>query len=182
MATLPVNLYGDEILRRKAKHVESLDEKTRKFIDDMFETMRASEGVGLSANQVGSRDAIFVIDVSPLEGYEDEKPTVFINPRIVERSDETDYYEEGCLSLPGLRAEVERPTRITIEYLDEEFQPRKLTRDDFVARVVQHEYDHLRGVFFTDLLEDESRRRLKKSLNAIKRRKVDVHYEVTEPA
>lgn len=181
MAILPITIYGDKILRKKAAPVQKMDAETKKLIKDMFHTMDNAAGIGLAANQVGSSKAIFVIDVSEVEGLEQYKKFVCINPRIVEKSEELIKLEEGCLSIPGVRQAVERPKKIKLQYMDEEMQLREIDNDDFLARVLQHEFDHLQGIFFTDLLDEESQKILKKQLNRIKKRDMDVDYPVTEP-
>ncbi len=180
MAIMPITVCGDTILRKKGKKVSESNNKLVKLITDMFETMRSANGIGLAANQVGSNKSIFIVDISPVEGYEDTKPIVFINPNIVERSIETSSIEEGCLSLPDLRAEVIRPKRITIDYEDTDLKKQSLEADDLLARVIQHEYDHLQGILFTDLVDEETKKMFKKPLNKIKKRKIDVDYPISD--
>ncbi len=182
MPILPITVCGDKILRKKAAKVSKLDNKIIKLIADMFETMHNANGIGLAANQVGANKQIFVIDISAAEGYEDIKPLVLINPKIISKSEETSVYEEGCLSIPDQRADVIRPAKIVIEYQDTDLKSQTIEADDLLARVMQHEYDHLQGVLFTDLVDEETKKKLKKPLNRIKNRKVEVAYPISSSA
>ena len=146
----------------------------------MFDTMRNASGIGLAANQVGSDKSIFVIDISEVEDYEDTKPIAFINPKITKRSENKVLMEEGCLSIPDIRDEVRRPKSITIVYHDTDLQEHTLEADGLLARVIQHEYDHLQGILFTDLLPDDMKKKLKKDINRIRKRKVEIDYPITE--
>ncbi|MDP2302136.1 MAG: peptide deformylase [Ignavibacteria bacterium] len=179
MGILPVTLYGDKILRKKAKKIEKIDNPVIKLIGDMFETMRNADGMGLAANQVGSDSSLFIIDLSLVKGYEKLKPMVFINPKIIGQSEEESLVEEGCLSIPDIRAKIKRPEAIKIVYNDPELKEHTLEADKLLARVIQHEYDHLQGIFFTDRLDDETLKRYKKSLLKIKNRKIEIDYPVT---
>ncbi len=182
MNVLPVTLYGDKVLRKKAVPVTPDDKDLVPFIQKMFVTMDNADGIGLAANQVGSSRNLFVIDISHVKGYEYYKPMVFINPKIVARSEEQVSYEEGCLSVPDIRAEVMRPEKITIQYVDTEFRPLSLDADGLLARVIQHEYDHLQGIFFVERIEEEEQKKLKKRLEKIKKREIETDYPVTEPS
>jgi len=180
MAILPVTLYGDKILKKKAKHINSVTPEILSLIDDMFKTMKNADGIGLAANQVGRNESLFIIDISPVKGYEHYKPIVFINPKIELFSDEKSIIEEGCLSLPGIRAEVTRPEGVRIIYEDINNKVNSVEYNELFARVIQHEYDHLQGIYFTDRIDEESQKILKKSLNKIKNRKLDFDYPVTD--
>jgi len=180
MAVLPITLYGDKILKKKAIRVSKVDAKILTLINDMFDTMHNAEGMGLAANQVGSHKSIFILDLSPVKGFEKFKPMVFINPKIVEYSEETELMEEGCLSLPGIRSKVERPIGIKLLYQDLDLNDQVLEDEDLLARVIQHEYDHLQATFFTDRLDDEGKKMVKKLLQRIVARKLDIEYPVTE--
>ncbi|HEX9252684.1 MAG TPA: peptide deformylase [Ignavibacteriaceae bacterium] len=182
MPILPITVCGDKILRKKAAKVSKVDNKIIKLIADMFETMRNANGIGLAANQVGANKQIFVVDISMVEGYEDTKPLALINPKIVAKSEETIAYEEGCLSIPDQHEEVIRPKKITIEFQDMDLAKHTIDADDLLARVMQHEYDHLQGILFTDLLDEETKKRLKKPLNKIKKRKIEVAYPISQSA
>ena len=180
MALLPVTLIGDKILKKKTSNVKEVDVKTIELIRDMFDTMRNASGIGLAANQVGADKSIIVIDVSVIEGNEEIKPIVFINPKITKRSEKKVKIEEGCLSIPDVRAEIERPESVTIVFKDTEFKEKTLHAEGLLARVIQHEYDHLQGILFTDLISDDLKKKLNKEIIKIKKRKIDFQYPVTE--
>lgn len=180
MSLLPVTLYGDKILRKKVDKVSDVDDETIKLISNMFDTMRNANGIGLAANQVGANKSIFVVDISKVEGYEEIKPVVFINPVIEKYSEEKVMFEEGCLSIPDVHGEVERPESVVIKYYDTDLNVQKLEADKLFARVIQHEYDHLQGILFTDLIDEETKKKLKKPLHKIKKRKIEVSYPVSE--
>ncbi|MGE5679655.1 MAG: peptide deformylase [Bacillota bacterium] len=180
MSILPITIYGDKVLKEKTRPVTDIDSSLIKVVKDMFATMHNANGIGLAANQVGVNKSLFVIDISDVEGYEKIKPVVMINPRIVLHSDEKVPMEEGCLSVPTLRAEVIRPKMIKVVYYDTDMKENSIEADELFARVIQHEYDHLQGKFFTDRLNDELRKRVKKDLIEIKNRKVEVDYPITE--
>lgn len=180
MAILPITLYGDKILREKTKDINKIDDHIIKIIEDMFDTMHNADGIGLAGNQVNIDKSIFVVDLRPIEGYEKTKPMVFINPKIIEKSDIIEPYEEGCLSLPFVRAEVLRPKGIKIEYLDVNENLVTLETDDFLARVIQHEFDHLIGKVIADRVSPFIRKKIKDDLLKIKRRDIKVDYPITE--
>ncbi|MDP4116169.1 MAG: peptide deformylase [Bacteroidota bacterium] len=180
MNILPITVYGDKILRKKAVKVNNADNEVLMLVKDLFETMRNANGVGIAANQVGSNKSIFVIDISMVEGYEKIKPIAFINPKIVYRSSETVIMEEGCLSIPLLKADVERPEFIKIVYNDTNLKEQTLEADDFLARVIQHEYDHLKGILFTDKVDDVVKKQIKEELIKIKNRNIDIDYPITK--
>ena len=149
--------YGNEILLSQTQPVRLVDAKAAKLAADMLETMRAGKGIGLAAPQVGILKRLFVVQI------QDDMPRVFFNPRIVEQSEETAKYEEGCLSLPGIYADVVRPTAIRIHAWNERGKPFTLDADGLLARVIQHELDHLRGIMFIDYLSDLKRKRILKA-------------------
>jgi peptide deformylase len=180
MPLIPITVYGDKILWKKTSKVTNVDDNTIRIIADMFDTMRNANGVGLAANQIGLNKQIFVVDISPVEGYEKYKPIAMINPRIVSKSDETISMEEGCLSIPDLRAEVIRPKSIFVSFFDVNMKEHTIETDELFARVIQHEYDHLQGILFIDYLDDELKKRYKKHLEKIKKRKIDIDYPVSE--
>ncbi|NUN08134.1 MAG: peptide deformylase [Ignavibacteriaceae bacterium] len=180
MTILPITLYGDEILEKKTKQITKVDDKIIRLVKDMIDTMHNANGMGLAANQVGSNKALFVTDLGGVKGYEDESPRVFLNPKIVEQSEETSVIEEGCLSIPSLRGEVERPKGIKLIYQDLELKEHELYDEDLLARVIQHEYDHLNGKYFVERIEKDEFKKLKKSLKKIQDRKMDVDYPVTQ--
>lgn len=180
MPLLPITLYGDKILRKKTEKVSDVDMDIIKLIKDMFETLRNASGIGLAANQVGADKQIFIVDLSAMEDYEESKPMVFINPIIEKFSEEKIVMEEGCLSIPDVRSEVERPKNVVIKYLDTNMREQELEADKLFARVIQHEFDHLQGVLFIDRITDEAKKKMKKDLNKIKQRKKEFDYPVTE--
>jgi peptide deformylase len=180
MTILPITQYGDKILRKKTNTIEEVDAKTIELIKDMFETMKNSNGIGLAANQVGSDKAIFVTDISGVEGYEKSKPLVAINPSIIECSDEISKYEEGCLSVPNIKVEIERPKVILMKYYDTDLKEHSIEADDLLARVLQHEYDHIQGILFVDYFTVSQKRKYRNQLNKIRKREVDIEYPVSE--
>lgn len=151
MAVLPIRVFGDPVLRQRAREVERVTRVHRRLVRDMTETMRAAPGVGLAGPQVGVVERVFVWEV------DDDHGAVF-NPVITWRSDETVVEEEGCLSLPGLAYPVERAAEVVVEGLDDHGAPVRLEADDLLARVCQHEIDHLDGLLFVDRLPEELRR------------------------
>ena len=155
MAILPITVYGDKILRQTVKTVKSVDDEMIDNIQSMFSTMRNANGIGLAGNQVGLDKKIFIIDVSPVEDYEHIKPIVMINPMIVQESDDLIIMEEGCLSLPDLRAEIERPESIIVKYLSPAEQEEELEATGLFARVILHEYDHLFGKMIPDRVSEK---------------------------
>ncbi len=179
MAILPITVYGDKILRQKAKPVEKIDDEIIMLIRNMFETMRNANGIGLAANQVNIDKQIFVVDVSVVEGLEHIKPVAMINPEILLTSDESVIYEEGCLSLPTLTTDVERPEIIKVRYLNTDEELVEIEADDLFARVILHEYDHLIGKMIPDRTEPKIRKKLQKKLRDIMNRNVDINYPIT---
>lgn len=180
MAILPITMFGDKILRKKVNKVKVIDNEIIELVTNMFDTMRNANGIGLAANQVGADRSIFVVDISMVEEYQDSKPMVFINPKITDRSEEKVVFEEGCLSIPDVRGDVERPEAISITYQDFDFKEQKLDANNLLARVIQHEYDHLMGILFTDLVDDDLKKRIKKPLHRIRRRKIDIAYPISK--
>ena len=178
MAVLPIYVYDQAVLKKKARPVQKVDEDLVKFIEDMFETMHKANGVGLAANQVGSLQRVVVIDVSGYEGMENVKPLVLLNARIVGEGEEEVTMEEGCLSLPELRDEVERPEKVTVEYQDLDLQKQVIEAEGILARVLQHEIDHLNGVLFIDRLGTVKRKLLRGRLNKILKGEVEANYPV----
>jgi peptide deformylase len=154
---LPLRYYGDPVLRRKADALPAVTPDVRDLIEAMFATMYAEEGVGLAAPQVGRSVRVFVVDVEEEEGARVKQ--AFVNPAIVERSGEM-VGEEGCLSIPGLRADVKRAARVVVEALDADGKPFRMEAEGLLARALQHEQDHLDGVLFLDRLGPITRRLL----------------------
>jgi peptide deformylase len=178
---LPVYVYGQPILRKVAVDITKDYTGLNQFIADMWETMYKSDGVGLAAPQVGKGIRIFVIDGSPMEeddpNLKDFKK-VFINAHMIERSGDDVPLTEGCLSLPNIREEVLRPSKVTLSYYDENWQHHEDTFEGIAARIVQHEYDHLDGIMFIDHISALRRQLLKGKLTAISKGKVDVTYKI----
>lgn len=179
MAILPITIYGDKILTQTVKPVKSIDDEVIGIIHSMFSTMRNANGIGLAGNQVGLDKQIFVIDVSPVEDYEHIKPIVMINPQIIKVSDENVIMEEGCLSLPELRADIERPESIIIKYLSAAEQEEEIEAGDLFARVILHEYDHLIGKMIPDRVTEKEKLKMQDFLTQITNREVDCDYPVT---
>lgn len=180
MSVIPITVYGDKILKEKTKKINSVNDVIIKNIRDMFETMRRADGIGLAANQVGLNKSLFIIDLSGIDGYENFNPLVMINPKIVDHSEESVIMEEGCLSLPLLRADVERPEIIKVSYLDTDEEEKELEADSWLARVILHEYDHLIGKMIPDRVTAEIKKNLQSELKKIKKREVDIDYNITE--
>ncbi len=179
MAILPITVYGDPVLRKIASPIKQVDDGIIGLIQNMFATMRNANGIGLAANQVDIDKQIFIVDISPVEGYEKFKPVVMINPEIILQSDETVVMEEGCLSLPNLRADVERPEAIKVRYLDTDENIQEIEADDLFARVILHEYDHLIGKLIPDRVNEQIRKKLQEELELIRNREVKVDYPIT---
>ena len=179
----PILLFGDPILKRKAKTIEKGGLDIDQIIIDMFETMEEANGVGLAAPQIGMSIRLFVLDTSPMveEDEEEGARMVFINPEILDESGEEWAFEEGCLSIPGIREDVNRLEIVKIRYQDAEWNWQEKELDGMLARVVQHEYDHIEGVLFTDYLTSFKKRLLKTKLANITKGKVDVDYRYKAP-
>ena len=179
MSIIPITMCGDKILRKKASKVADIDDDIIGTIADMFQTMRNANGIGLAANQVGLNKQFFVVDISPVEGYEKYKPIAMINPKIISKSDETISIEEGCLSIPELREEVIRPKIVSVSFMDVNMKEHTIEADELFARVIQHEYDHLQGVLFIDYFDQEKKKQYKKHLEKIRKRKLDIDYPIS---
>jgi len=143
-----LHLLGSPVLRQHAAPVARVDDGVRQLVDDLFETMRAAKGVGLAANQIGVARRVAVVDI----GAEDPPPVVLINPVILERSDELETAEEGCLSIPDIFGDVDRHARVVVEALDRDGQMVRAEAKGYKARAIQHEIDHLDGILFLDHL------------------------------
>jgi peptide deformylase len=180
---LPIHLYGHDALRQETTPVEANSDELQALLDNMIETMHNAAGIGLAAPQVGREERLFVVDVTPMATEMEEdgepvppQPMVFINPEIVAESDETTDMEEGCLSIPEVREAVTRPERVRVRYRDRDFEEQTLETGSVLARVVQHEYDHLEGVLFTDYLSSFRKRLLRRSLRQMTEGEVDADY------
>ncbi len=179
----PIVLFGDPVLKRKAKTIEPEAIDIDTLIDDMFETMDAANGVGLAAPQIGMSIRLFVVDTEPIV-EDDEKGLrqAFINPEIVEESGEEWKFEEGCLSIPGVREDVSRQDTVKIKYQDQNWEHKEMEVDGMLARVIQHEYDHIEGILFTDHISTFKKKLIKKKLENISKGKVSADYRVRIPA
>lgn len=181
---LPVLAYGHPTLRKIATEIDKDYPNLRQFIDDLFETMHTSSGVGLAAPQVNKSIRVFVVDASPMA---DENPELaafqkaFINPRIVEESGEEWSFDEGCLSLPDIRENVIRKSIVRLQYYDEDFNFHDEIFDGYVARIIQHEYDHLEGTLFVDRVNPLKKMLLKRKLTDISKGNIDVFYKMIFP-
>lgn len=180
---LPIYLYGHDALRQETEPVEENTDEIQALVDNMIETMRNAAGIGLAAPQVGRSERLFVIDVTPMAAEMEEdgepvppQPMVLINPEVVEEGETTVDMEEGCLSIPDVREVVSRPSRVRMRYLDREFEEREIETGSVLARVLQHEYDHLEGVLFTDYLSSFRKRLLRRSLRNMTEGDVEADY------
>ena len=178
----PIVVFGDPILKKRAVDISENNPEIQKLVSDMFETMYEANGVGLAAPQIGKGIRLFVVDAEPLDkeklkGFK----KVFINPEILEESGEEWGFEEGCLSITGIRTEVKRHANVKLKYLDENFVEHIEDFDGFKARVIQHEYDHLEGVLFVDLVSPIKKQLIRSKLTNISRGKVDADYRVKLP-
>lgn len=188
---LPIIAYGDTVLRKVASDIDEDYSKLEELIANMWETMYNASGVGLAAPQIGLPIRLFLVDTSPfsdddelteeeqkqLEGFKQ----VFINANIEEETGEAWSFNEGCLSIPDVREDVSRQGTIKITYLDENFKKHSKTFDGLLARVIQHEYDHIEGVLFTDKLSSLKKRIIKGRLANISKGKINVDYRMRFP-
>ncbi len=167
MALLTILTAPDPRLKAKCKPVEKVDDRIRRLMDDMLETMYAAPGIGLAAAQVGVHERVLVLDIA--KDGEDRQPVRMANPEIVWVSDEDAVFEEGCLSVPEHYAEVQRPARVRVRYLDHENEIRELEAEGLLAVVVQHEMDHLDGILFLDHLSALKRNMILRKLTKAKK-------------
>ena len=191
---LPIVAYGDPVLRKACIQIDKNYPNIKELIADMFETMYEAKGVGLAAPQIGKSIRLFIVDATPFAEDKDDdgKPLpeneklkgfkkIFINAKITNEDGEEWEFNEGCLSIPKIREEVERLDRIQIEYFDENFKKHKETYDGLAARIIQHEYDHIEGKLFVDRISPLRKRLLKGKLADISKGKVDVLYKMKFP-
>ena len=187
----PILAYGSPVLKKKAENVNEDYPNLSKLIEDMWETMYASNGVGLAAPQIGLSVRILVVDASPFALNEELDPIeaqtletfkkVFINPKMIKEEGDPWTFNEGCLSIPDVREDVNRHEQITIQYRDEKFQLHTEIFNGLVARVVQHEYDHIEGILFIDHLSSLKRRLIKNKLISISKGLISVDYPMKFP-
>jgi peptide deformylase len=189
---LPIVAYGDPVLRKMCSDIEPDYPELDSLIANMWETMYKANGVGLAAPQIGQPIRLFLVDTSPFAEDEELSPEereelggfkrVFINAKIESESGPKWAFNEGCLSIPDIREDVNRHPEIQVTYLDTDFKARTETFDGLLARVIQHEYDHIEGVLFTDKISSLKRRLLKGKLTNISKGKISVDYKMRFPA
>jgi len=191
---LPIVAYGDPILKREGAEIDKDYPDLKQLIDNMFETMYAASGVGLAAPQIGKSIRLFIVDGSSfaeIEEDEEEDPKakgmenfkkVFINPIIEEEAGEEWGFNEGCLSIPKIREEVFRKEKVVISYYDENWELKEEAFEGYSARIIQHEYDHVDGILFTDHLSPLKKRLLNKRLQNISKGDIQVDYKMKFPA
>lgn len=178
---MPIISYGSKVLKQKAKDINLDYPNLKDLINNMFETMYAAKGVGLAAPQIGLSIRLFIVDGSPFADEDADMidfRKVFINPQIIEQSGHTWSFNEGCLSIPNIREDVSRLSKIRIVYKDYEFNTVDEVYDGTKARIIQHEYDHIEGLLFTDHLSVIKKRLLRSKLNDISKGKVNVEYKM----
>jgi peptide deformylase len=187
----PIVVYGDPVLRQRAKDIEEGTDLT-KLIEDMYETMYSAQGIGLAAPQIGKGVRLFVVDGSPLNDDEEddddevvedmkEFKKAFINPIILQEVGTPWEFEEGCLSIPNIREKVSRKAKLKIRYFDENWKLKEEEYDGMKARIIQHEYDHIEGKLFVDYLTPLKKKLLKGKLADISKGKVDTEYRIIAP-
>jgi peptide deformylase len=181
VAILPVYTYEQPVLRRKARPIKAVDDGLITLASDMLETMHKANGIGLAANQVGVLHRVIVVDLSGMEDMKDFVPLVMLNPEVFFEEGEW-VMEEGCLSIPDIREEVERSERIRVKYRDLTFVEREIEAEGLTARVILHEIDHLNGVLFIDHLNAVKRKLLRGRLNKIRRGEIEVDYPIISNA
>lgn len=189
--TLSIVAYGDPVLRKKGKPIDKDFPQLKELIANMWETMYNANGVGLAAPQIGLPIRLFIVDTGPFADDEELTPEeqeklknfkkVFINPVIEEETGTNWAFNEGCLSIPDIREDVSRKDTIEISYFDENFNSQKASYDGLLARVIQHEYDHIEGILFTDKLSSLKKRLLKGKLTNISKGKINVDYKMRFP-
>lgn len=180
---LPITAYGDPVLKTRAQPITKEYPHLEELIANMFETMYNAKGVGLAAPQVGLSIRLFIVDGAPFDEDEEVKnfKGVFINAQMIKEEGDRWKFNEGCLSIPGIREDILRRPEIELEYMDENFVKHRKVFTGMVARIIQHEYDHIEGVLFTDKISAMRRRLLKKSLVNISKGEVEVDYKMRFP-
>lgn len=188
-----ITAYGDPVLKKIALDIEKKSLDVKKLAEEMFETMYNARGVGLAAPQIGMSLRMFVADSTPIKDDDDEEEVeevplqkfplkqVFINPTIEDEWGDEWAYEEGCLSIPGIRGDVYRPAKLRIHFFDENWIEHTKEYEGFAARIIQHEYDHIEGVLFIDYLSSLKKQLLKKKLGNISKGITDVSYRMKYP-
>ena len=188
---LPIVAYGDPLLRKVGTTIDKGYPNLPELLENMTETMKNANGIGLAAPQIGRTIRLFIVDLSPFSEDEelDEKERtfladykrVFINPEMLEETGEEWAFNEGCLSIPDIREDVFRQDTVTIKYLDENFDEHTETLNGLAARVVQHEYDHIEGILFTDKISSLKKRLIKRKLENISKGKINPEYRMRFP-
>ena len=188
---LPILAYGDPILRKMGKEITKEFPKLDLLLENMFETMYSAKGIGLAAPQIGIPIRLFIIDATPFEDDEELSEEernflstfkeVFINAKIIDETGDEWASNEGCLSIPNIQEDVFRNGDIKLEYYDENFKKHTKNFSGIAARIIQHEYDHIEGVLFTDKLTPLKKRLLKSKLSNISKGKVDINYKMRFP-
>ena len=189
---LPIVAYGDPVLKKEAEEIDESYPDLKELIANMFDTMYNAKGVGLAAPQIGRSIRLFIVDGSPFADEEDEEPDpkaagiehfkkVFINPIIEEESGNKWSFQEGCLSIPKIRENVLRKEKLVITYYDENWEFHEETYDGYAARIIQHEYDHIEGILFTDHLSALKKKLLVNRLANIANGTVSVEYKMRFP-
>jgi peptide deformylase len=182
MAILPIYNCFHPILKKKTEEVKEFDQNLKDLIDNMFETMYKADGVGLAANQVGVSKSVFLVDVAQLNDERASHPPVaMINPVVHSFSEEKNEFEEGCLSIPSLHEYVVRPKEIEISYYDLDMKENRVVADEFFARVIQHEFDHLNGTLFFEKISPFRRALVKSKLMRIRKGEVIKNYPMILP-
>ena len=178
---LPIVAYGDPVLKEVGEEVSPDYPLLKQLIENMYETMYTSHGVGLAAHQVGLAIRLFIVDCSPFkeeEPYLEDFKKTFINPEIIEQEGKEWFFNEGCLSIPEVREDVARKPKITIRYYDEDFVQHTESYEGIAARVIQHEFDHIEGILFTDYLSSLRKRMIKRKLTDIMNGKINPDYKM----
>ncbi len=190
---LPIVVYGDPVLRKVCQDIDKDYPGLDQLIKDMFETMYAANGVGLAAPQINKAIRLFIVDATPFAEVEEDEESeftkeeleeikhfkkIFINARILEEEGEEWKFSEGCLSIPKIREDVSRKPKLKIEYYDENFKKHIEEYDGVIARVIQHEYDHIQGVLFTDKISPLKRKLISGKLNDISKGKINADYKI----
>ena len=178
---LPIYAYGHAVLKKKAEPIGQDYPNLKELIENMWESMAAAHGVGLAAPQIGLGIRLFVVDSTPAVDEENGEKgirKVFINPQVIEETGAIWAYEEGCLSIPNIRGDVDRPEQVTIQYQDEQFQTHVETYTGINARVIQHEYDHIEGILFVEKLKPMKKMMVRKKLDQIKKGQAKADYRI----
>jgi len=182
MAIQPIRLFGDPVLVTPASEVVDFDKELRQLVADLTQTMQAAPGAGLAAPQIGLPIRLFVIDGTDVEDINPKGfKQVFLNATIIDEFGNEWDFEEGCLSIPNVRANVKRKGELTIHFFDENWQEHTQTFNGMAARIIQHEYDHIEGILFTDRVSPLKRGMIKKRLDNISKGYVDVNYKMKFP-